>query len=88
MLERLGDRFTVRAIGLEEKVGLSACDIEIETMILAADESSEIRARYLGDAKGAIYLMRPDQHVAARWTSYDKTAILDALKTATAQGEN
>ncbi len=86
LLDRLGDRFQLLAIGLEAESGLSACGIDIETMSLAADESAELAARYLGDAKGAIYLMRPDQHVAARWTSYDKSAVLDALRTATAQG--
>ncbi|WP_456386398.1 FAD-dependent oxidoreductase [Profundibacter sp.] len=86
LLDRLGDRFQLLAIGIEAEQGLNACGIEIETIRLAADESPELAARYLGDAKGAIYLMRPDQHVAARWSSYDKSAILGALKTATAQG--
>jgi len=88
LLDRLGDKFQLLAIGLDAETGLGACDIEIETIALAADESPEIKARYLGDAKGAIYLMRPDQHVAARWINYDKSAVLDALKTATAQGGN
>jgi 3-(3-hydroxy-phenyl)propionate hydroxylase len=30
--------------------------------------------------------MRPDQHVAARWTSYDEAAIAAALARATGRG--
>ena len=34
-----------------------------------------IRARYLGDAGEAVYLVRPDQVVAARWTNSDPDGI-------------
>jgi 3-(3-hydroxy-phenyl)propionate hydroxylase len=42
--------------------------------------------RYLGDAPAAVYLLRPDQHVAARWPSYNEPEIRAALLRATAQG--
>jgi 3-(3-hydroxy-phenyl)propionate hydroxylase len=32
---------------------------------------------------GTVYLIRPDQHVCARWRRLDRAAILDALATAT-----
>jgi len=38
-----------------------------------------LRDRYLGAAKGAVYLIRPDQHVAARWATWDETAVTKAL---------
>lgn len=41
--------------------------------------------RYLGDAPGALYLLRPDQHVAARFTDYDPERIAAALRRASAQ---
>jgi 3-(3-hydroxy-phenyl)propionate hydroxylase len=86
LLDRLGDRFQLLVIGRKvPKLPVSG-GIETETVHLSHDESPEFAARYLGSAKSAVYLMRPDQHVAARWTEYDKTAILEALKTATAQG--
>jgi len=49
---------------------------------LALDPTPEITDRYLGDAAGAVYLIRPDQHVAARWPAYDEPAVKAALKRA------
>jgi 3-(3-hydroxy-phenyl)propionate hydroxylase len=39
----------------------------------------ELSARYLGQAPAAVYLIRPDQHVAARWDRYDLAAVAAAL---------
>jgi 3-(3-hydroxy-phenyl)propionate hydroxylase len=39
----------------------------------------DLKARYLGTADQALYLIRPDQIVAARWTSAASTAIAEAL---------
>jgi len=85
LLDRLGDRFQLLVIGDKVDDTLDLGGIETEIIHQSPDESPEFAARYLGDAKSAVYLMRPDQHVAARWQSYDKAAVLDALKTATMQ---
>ena len=42
-----------------------------------------LRARYLGDAPQAVYLIRPDQHVTARWAAFNSAQIENALKIAT-----
>ena len=47
------------------------------------DPTGALRDRYLGAAAQAVYLIRPDQHVAARWDSYDATALRAALRKAT-----
>lgn len=39
----------------------------------------EVAARYLGEAEGAVYLIRPDQHVAARWDHFEATEVAAAL---------
>ncbi|ABD54349.1 FAD-dependent oxidoreductase [Jannaschia sp. CCS1] len=44
-----------------------------------------LRERYLGDAPQAIYLIRPDQHVAARWDHATPAQITDALNTSLGQ---
>ncbi len=36
---------------------------------------------------GSVYLIRPDQHVAARWRQFDQDAVQQALRRATAQPE-
>lgn len=46
------------------------------------DREGLLTQRY--DAQpGTVYLIRPDQHVAARWRSYDKQLIAQAVKRAT-----
>jgi 3-(3-hydroxy-phenyl)propionate hydroxylase len=44
--------------------------------------TEDLKARYLGDAGAAVYLLRPDQHVAARWLAYDEAAVKAALLNA------
>ncbi|MGB3250630.1 MAG: hypothetical protein WBB13_15845, partial [Tabrizicola sp.] len=39
----------------------------------------ELQARYLGGAKQALYLVRPDQIIAARWVTARPEAITEAL---------
>ncbi len=85
LLERLGGRFQLLAIGVDVPDRLEDGGIAIEALRLAPDESPELAERYLGEAIAAIYLVRPDQHVAARWMDYDKKAVLAALRTATAR---
>ena len=48
-------------------------------VMLELPVSPEMRARYLGEAASALYLIRPDQIVAARWLSATPEAIAEAL---------
>ena len=85
LIDRLGNRFQLLAINLEVPKTVQDDGIGVEALYLntADDDSGALRERYLGDADSAVYLMRPDQHVAARWTAYDESNVLAALKTAT-----
>ncbi len=44
-----------------------------------ADASGRLRQRYGVQADGAAYLLRPDQHVSARWLTLDATRLQAAL---------
>ncbi|MGR3503703.1 FAD-dependent monooxygenase [Pseudaestuariivita sp.] len=43
------------------------------------DAQPLLQERYLGDASCAVYLVRPDQHVAARWLQFDAEALARAV---------
>ena len=48
-------------------------------------QNQKLGERYLGDAQSAIYLLRPDQYIAARWTEFDEVTIKGALSAALGQ---
>ena len=53
---------------------------------LAAVEDAEgLAAERFDAAQGATYLIRPDQHVCARWRTFDPAKIERALDRATAR---
>lgn len=49
------------------------------------DADGHFRQRYGVPASGAAYLLRPDQHVCARWLTLDAHRLLAALNTALPQ---
>ncbi len=72
LLEQLGNRFTLLALGTEAR--------PVEgTALISLPSRAELAERY---GKG-IYLIRPDQHVAARWSDFDAAKIREALARAT-----
>ena len=87
LLSRLGDDFVVLAIDTDAPVTLEENGISARTVSIKSsdDPSGQLAARYLGDATSAVYLIRPDQHVAARMEQYDGTALRAALRLATGQ---
>jgi len=48
--------------------------------------SQELRQRYLGAQNKGVYLVRPDQHVVARWSHFDAAAIKAALAATLGKG--
>ncbi len=84
LLRQLGDQFVLLAINTNAPGGLEVDNIKIRTVALstADDPGGALAERYLGTADSAVYLIRPDQHVAARWPSYDAASLRTALRKA------
>lgn len=87
LLNLLGDQFIILVFGqmpLAKPViwgGVTA-----KTLVAGVDftDPSGLAAqRYDGNA-GAVYLIRPDQYVAARWREFDQTKIASAIARACA----
>ncbi|MDO5605362.1 MAG: FAD-dependent oxidoreductase [Paracoccus sp. (in: a-proteobacteria)] len=75
LLDRLGGRFTLLAIGTDA----AAVEADIPLDLITLPAGGAALDRY---GRG-LYLIRPDQHIAARWPEYDETAIRAALSRAT-----
>ncbi len=86
LLHALGGRFQLMTIGSEAPKSLNVDGIAIERLAVDPAANPVLAKRYLGEAKSGVYLMRPDQHVAARWENYDEAAVRAALNTATGRG--
>jgi 3-(3-hydroxy-phenyl)propionate hydroxylase len=71
LLDRLGRGFALLALNADPPAVPG-----IEPIALAAE--GRLAERYLNGATRAIYLIRPDQHVAARWTSATAAAVARA----------
>ena len=84
LLSRLGNGFTILTIDAEAPEMVAEDGVAATRLALSAgdDATGAMAARYLGDAASAVYLIRPDQHVAARWENYDETALRAALRRA------
>ena len=77
LLDKLGDAFTLLTINTDAHQALEIDGVTVTTLAL---ELSEMLAdRFLGPATQAVYLIRPDQHVIARWSAFDRQKITTAL---------
>lgn len=81
LLSRLGNQFTLLAIDADVPSMTEFDGIELRVISISAkdDPSGALSERYLGGADSAVYLIRPDQHVTARWPSYDASQVRSAL---------
>lgn len=84
LLHKLGHGFTLMTIDTDAPKTLTAHGLTIPRLALSAKGNKPLEDRYLGDATSAVYLIRPDQHVAARWETYDDTLVRAALARALA----
>ncbi|HBM40986.1 MAG TPA: FAD-dependent oxidoreductase, partial [Sulfitobacter sp.] len=90
LLDVVGGVFTVLAINTDPPALAEVGGVTVNTVTLNTqtdDPSGAIAARYLGDTPCGIYLIRPDQHVAARWTRASAADIRSAVGIATGKGQ-
>ena len=84
VLDRLGDGFVLLTIDAKAPETITESGVTARRLALSLrdDATGALAARYLGQAAAGVYLIRPDQHVAARWGRYDDAAVRAALRTA------
>ena len=85
LLEKLGGKFILLTIDAEAPDLIEEDGIEVERLALSIkdDPTMALKARYLGDCESGVYLIRPDQHVAARRPGYDENLFRHAIRRAT-----
>ncbi|MDP5358590.1 MAG: FAD-dependent oxidoreductase [Paracoccaceae bacterium] len=84
LLDHLRGDFTVLTINTGCPAALTIAGKEIPVIAVSTedDPSGPLAARYLGTCPAAVYLIRPDQHVVARWDRLDLAEIESALHRA------
>ncbi|MEM6371185.1 MAG: FAD-dependent oxidoreductase [Pseudomonadota bacterium] len=88
LLDRLGGLFTVLSIFADVPDISDVDGVPIHHVAVKGTDDclGMVRARYLGVAPHAIYLVRPDQHVVARWQDATVHDIETALRAALGKG--
>ena len=88
LLERLTGAFIVLCICAEAPDVIEVDGVPVPHVLLTAadDPKGMVRDRYLGDSPQAIYLLRPDQHVVARWPVASAQDVSDAMRVALGKG--
>lgn len=86
LLDHLGGAFTVMMLGGAERQTEDFDRVHVATLHIPTP-SPELRDRYMGTADQAVYLIRPDQHVVARWPVFDAASIRHAVANAIGRGD-
>jgi len=81
LLDRLGNGFQLIGMDCDVPEAQVLDGISVRGLTLrGADLNPVLKERYLGNAAQAVYLIRPDQHIAARWTHYDEDEVRSAMR--------
>ncbi len=85
LLDQLGHRFTLLTFNADAPDEITEDGVTVTRLALsdADDPTRALRQRYLGKCKSAVYLIRPDQHVAARRPTWDEHQFRAAIRRAT-----
>jgi 3-(3-hydroxy-phenyl)propionate hydroxylase len=78
LLENLGNALTILTLNANAPDEITESGLTAKTLVLPLNDA--FKNRYLGSSTSAVYLVRPDQHIAARWGSFDATAVRAAIR--------
>jgi len=81
LLEHLGPGFTLLSFGPAPAAQVSVGAVTATVRVVGADllDTQGLLAERYDGQPGTVYLIRPDQHVAARWRAFDGHRIEAAL---------
>ena len=90
LLDLLGNKFVLLTINAEAPNELTEGDMSAYRIALDNNDDSEglLRERYLGNQERAVYLIRPDQHICARWQNFDESSVKNTLLHAVGREES
>jgi 3-(3-hydroxy-phenyl)propionate hydroxylase len=88
-LEEIGGGFTLVLFGDVPRASeIEHGSLGSKTLVVGRDivDGTGLLAQRYDASPGTVYLFRPDQHVAARWRTFDADLITQAVARATARG--
>jgi 3-(3-hydroxy-phenyl)propionate hydroxylase len=86
LLGHLGDQFILLTINTDGPDEIEEAGVQVKRVALTTrkDKRDDLAQRYLGQEESAVYLIRPDQHVAARRPVYNDALFRTAIRRALA----
>ncbi|MCY4306061.1 MAG: FAD-dependent oxidoreductase [Aestuariivita sp.] len=84
LLDHVAGQFAILAINCDapEVFEIDGISVEVHSLSGADDSEGHLAERYLGRSGSALYLVRPDQHVAGRWPAFDADTVATAIQKA------
>ncbi|MFM7704394.1 MAG: FAD-dependent oxidoreductase [Rubrivivax sp.] len=82
LLEQLGCGFTLLSFGPAQAVQVGGVTAEVLQVGRDIEDARGVLTERYDGRPGTVYLIRPDQHVAARWRTFDEAWVRAALRRA------